>query len=182
MSDTYIFESPLRMTFGTIGRPGQRTFLFQVEEPGTSVTVKLEKIQVNALSMYLGEMLKDLPRPGHLPDDMDLNEPMLPEWPVRAIATFYDEELDRVFIVMDERAPEEESLEEIFSDNPDYFQEGESAKSIRVIATREQVSALAIRGKMLVEAGRPPCPLCGYPLDPKGHDCPRTNGYRPPLT
>src|SRR2546426_852388 len=46
--------------------------------------------------------------------------------------------------------------------------------------TREQVAALAIRGTQLVEAGRPSCPLCGYPLDPSGHACPRTNGHRPP--
>ena len=25
-------------------------------------------------------------------------------------------------------------------------------------------------------AGRPPCPLCGLPLDPEGHICPRQNG------
>ena len=48
--------------------------------------------------------------------------------------------------------------------------------------TREQAAALAIRGTELVEAGRPPCPLCGYPLDARGHVCPRTNGNRPPLT
>ena len=27
-------------------------------------------------------------------------------------------------------------------------------------------------------AGRPPCPLCDEPLDPAGHLCVRTNGYR----
>jgi len=30
----------------------------------------------------------------------------------------------------------------------------------------------------VVAAGRPPCPLCGLPLDPDGHVCPRQNGYR----
>ena len=28
-----------------------------------------------------------------------------------------------------------------------------------------------------VAGGRPPCPLCGEPLDPQGHLCPRRNGY-----
>ena len=28
---------------------------------------------------------------------------------------------------------------------------------------------------ILVEAGRPPCPLCGMPMDPTGHRCPRWN-------
>jgi hypothetical protein len=29
-----------------------------------------------------------------------------------------------------------------------------------------------------VSAGRPPCPLCGLPLDTEGHICPRQNGHR----
>jgi uncharacterized repeat protein (TIGR03847 family) len=47
-------------------------------------------------------------------------------------------------------------------------------------ATREQMAAIAIHGTSLVASGRPPCPLCGLPLDPSGHACPRTNGHRPP--
>ena len=30
----------------------------------------------------------------------------------------------------------------------------------------------------LVAAGRPPCPICGQPLDPDGHVCPRSNGHK----
>ena len=29
----------------------------------------------------------------------------------------------------------------------------------------------------VVAAGRLPCPLCGQPLDPQGHICPRRNGH-----
>jgi uncharacterized repeat protein (TIGR03847 family) len=56
------------------------------------------------------------------------------------------------------------------------------ADEVRLSMSREQAAALAIRGTQLVESGRPPCPLCGFPLDPRGHACPRTNGHRPPLT
>ena len=31
------------------------------------------------------------------------------------------------------------------------------------------------RARELVAGGRPPCPLCGGPLDPEGHACPRLN-------
>ena len=41
--------------------------------------------------------------------------------------------------------------------------------------------AFARRCTRLVQAGRPPCPFCGGPLDPTGHICPRANGYRRPL-
>jgi len=47
--------------------------------------------------------------------------------------------------------------------------------------TKEWAGGLAIAITRLVEAGRAPCPLCAGPLDPRGHDCPRTNGHRPPI-
>ena len=37
--------------------------------------------------------------------------------------------------------------------------------------------AFVKRAQRVVAAGRPPCPLCGLPLDPEGHICVRTNGY-----
>ena len=48
---------------------------------------------------------------------------------------------------------------------------------------RVRISGLAARAFVkralaLVAAGRPPCPFCGFPLDPAGHVCPRANGYR----
>jgi uncharacterized repeat protein (TIGR03847 family) len=53
---------------------------------------------------------------------------------------------------------------------------------VHLAMTREQAAALAIRGTELVAAGRPLCPRCGYPLDPRGHVCPRMNGNAPPRT
>ncbi len=53
--------------------------------------------------------------------------------------------------------------------------------NLDITLSKELAGGLAIAITRLVEAGRPPCPLCGGPLDPKGHDCPRTNGHRPPL-
>ena len=41
------------------------------------------------------------------------------------------------------------------------------------------VAAFAMHGASVVKAGRPPCPLCGQPLDPEGHVCARLNGHRP---
>ena len=37
------------------------------------------------------------------------------------------------------------------------------------------------RSNRVISAGRPPCPLCDEPLDPEGHICVRTNGYRAEL-
>src|SRR5919202_613933 len=57
-------------------------------------------------------------------------------------------------------------------------EEDEEGARARIAATREQVAALAIHGAKVVAAGRPPCPLCGQPLDPRGHMCARLNGHR----
>jgi uncharacterized repeat protein (TIGR03847 family) len=128
------------------------------------VTLKVEKAQVAALSQYLGRLLADLPEPGQLPEDMDLVEPQEPAFTVGSLGVSYDEDDDRILLVADEATEEE----------------GEEGATARFGISREQAAALAIRGVQLVQAGRPPCPLCGFPLDPRGHTCPRSNGHRPP--
>jgi uncharacterized repeat protein (TIGR03847 family) len=154
-----------RLTVGTEGPAGQRVFYLQARAGGEVVTVKLEKQQVGALARYLAEVLADLPEVGDLPDELELEEPVEPRFVVGILGVTYDDATDRVVLVAQEAAEDE--------DDPD-------AAVLRVTATREQVAALAIRGTALVEAGRPPCPLCGYPLDPAGHVCPKTNGHRAP--
>jgi uncharacterized repeat protein (TIGR03847 family) len=153
-----------RLTVGTVGPPGKRVFLLQARSGAQLVTLKIEKQQVAALSEYLAQILSDLPSPGDLPTDLDLDEPAEPDWIIGALGVTYDETTDRILLVAEEAVAEDDT-------------EGEVA---RLAATREQVAALAIRGVSLVEAGRPPCPLCGFPLDPAGHVCPRSNGHRPP--
>jgi uncharacterized repeat protein (TIGR03847 family) len=154
-----------RLTVGTVGPTGQRTFLLQARRGADVVTLKMEKQQVAALSEYLATLLGELSKPGELPQEMELEEPAEPRWSVGTLGLSYDETSDRVLLVAEEAVPE-----------------GEDASSARFGATREQVAALAIRGVQLVEAGRPPCPLCGYPLDANEHSCPKTNGHRPPAT
>lgn len=169
MSASFELNDVDRLTVGTVGAPGARVFFLQARQGGELVTLKVEKSQVAALSAYLGELLEDLPRPGHLPDDLELEEPAVPEWVIGSLGVTYDASLDRLLLMAEEvrRGDDEDD---------DQLEVGEA----RFFVTREQVAALAIRGTSLVESGRPPCPLCSYPLDPKGHTCPRTNGNRPP--
>jgi uncharacterized repeat protein (TIGR03847 family) len=166
-----------RVTVGTVGEPGQRVFLLQAKQGGERVTLKLEKAQVRALAEYLGELLQGLDRPGHLPEELELEGPADPEWVVGAIGITYVEELDRLLLVAEEAVFGGGDGDEDDEAGGSGHAAGDEA---RLFITREQASALAIRGTTLVEAGRPPCPLCHYPLDPAGHVCPKTNGHRPP--
>jgi uncharacterized repeat protein (TIGR03847 family) len=43
----------------------------------------------------------------------------------------------------------------------------------------DDASELREEIKRVVAAGRPPCPLCGGPLDATGHICPKRNGHHP---
>ena len=48
---------------------------------------------------------------------------------------------------------------------------------LRVRLTPQETRAFIERARRVLASGRPPCPLCGQPLDPRGHLCPRHNGY-----
>jgi uncharacterized repeat protein (TIGR03847 family) len=150
------------LTVGAVGPPGKRVFYLQARGTGQLVTLKLEKQQVAALSQAVLELLADLPPPGPLPTALELEDPIHPEWVVGAMALgAYDETTDRALLVAQEAVEEGEPPGEV----------------ARFGVSREQLAALAQRGLELVAAGRPPCPLCGRPLDPTGHLCPRSNGH-----
>ncbi len=167
MSESFDLDEVEHLTAGTVGPPGQRVFYLQARHRGQVVSLKLEKQQLAALAELVARLLADLPEPATAPDlDMTLVDPVSPAWTIGVLGVSYDEVADRFVILAEELADEDEA--------------GEDAGAARVRITREQAAALAAHGAELVEAGRPPCPLCGYPLDPSGHECPRSNGRRPP--
>lgn len=158
-------EAPDEFTVGTVGPVGERVFLMQCRQGSELLTLKVEKQQVAVLASYLARIVREVGRPGALPKDVVFRADEEPAWVVGTIGVSYDEASTRIVVVAEELAQEDE--------------EGSVA---RISVTLEQAAAFAVVATGLVEAGRPPCPLCGLPLDPSGHDCPRTNGHRPPKT
>jgi uncharacterized repeat protein (TIGR03847 family) len=158
-------ENADRVSVGALGEPGQRVFLLQARRAGLLVTMKIEKQQVAALVEYLARVLPDVPDVGGLLQPNELEPYVEPDFVVGTLAVSYDEEVDQIVLVAEELVGEDEA-----------------ASSARITISREQIAAFAIQGRLLVSAGRPSCPLCGYPLDPRGHVCPKTNGHRPPIT
>lgn len=156
----YVFDAPDKVMVGVRGEVGNRLFLLQARQGRRLVIVKCEKIQLSALAEWLAQVISDLGRPGHLRDDFELEPEYEADFVVGDIAIAIDEENETI----------EVSFESIEEDD-----------DLDLTLTKELAGGLAIAITRLVEAGRPPCPLCGGPLDPKGHDCPRTNGHRPPI-
>jgi uncharacterized repeat protein (TIGR03847 family) len=165
VNETFDLGDLDRFTVGTVGPVGRRIFLLQCRSGPVTLTVKVEKQQVAVLAEYLVRLLGDLPRPEEVPEDMELDDDGEPRWVVGTLGVSYDEDNDRIVLVAEELVAE-----------------GEDGDVARCAITRAQAAAFAIRATGLVEAGRPPCPMCGLPLDPAGHECPRTNGHRPPIT
>lgn len=157
------YEEPDAFTTGAVGDPGQRIFYLQAREGDDTTSVKLEKQQVMALAEYLGGLLHDLPAPAEVPEAPELIDPVIPDWTVGTIGVAYDNDRDRIVIVADELTPDEDE------------DAATTGATMRVAATRSQVRALIDRAESLMAGGRPPCRLCGAPVDPTGHACPRAN-------
>lgn len=168
-----------RLTADAIGEPGSRTFLLQAASGTNQVTLLVEKDQVRVLAerviAWLPELAAEQPEdPGEVraaeAGDLSLNEPTEPDFRVGQLALHYDRDRDRVELVATELVPQE--LDE--SSEPT-----EEAREVRLWVTRPQLRVMARHGAQVVQRGRPPCPLCGNPLDPAGHICPAQNGHRP---
>ena len=137
MTDDFDFDVPDHCTIGVIGEVGNRLFLFYCRQGLTETTVKVEKQQIAVLAGYLGRIVKELGRPGHLPDDLEFYGTEEFEWVVGTIGVSYDEELDRIVVVLEEIGVGEE-------DEEDEDEVDESGHVLRVALTREQAAAFAI--------------------------------------
>ena len=162
MSASFDLESPDHFTAGTVGPQGQRVFYLQARQGRTMVTLKSEKEQVRALGEYLAELLARLPGAGDAaPTDVALVEPVDPAWAVGTIGVGYDEPNGRIVVVLTGVVEEE----------------GDEPPSARFAVTRAQAEAFVERARIVMQGGRPTCPMCSGPVDPGGHVCPRSNGH-----
>jgi uncharacterized repeat protein (TIGR03847 family) len=184
----FFFDPPERFVAGTVGQPGERTFFLQARTGGRVVSVALEKVQVAALADRLEELLAEVRRRGadvgapstgeaggelgETEDTGPLDQPILEEFRVGTMALAWDGSSDRVVVEAQAQTddPDAEPVEPLTDDDtgPDV---------LRVRITAPAARAFIRRAQRLVAAGRPPCPLCGLPLDAGGHVCPRQNGH-----
>ncbi|MDH4074971.1 MAG: DUF3090 family protein [Acidimicrobiia bacterium] len=190
MGESYEFREVTHFTAGTEGAPGQRTFFLQVGDDTSHVSVKLEKDQVAALAQFLRSVLDDLPVTVSLEDTqpVPLREPNVAEWVVGQIAVGVAEAEAEVVVVVDELVIDDDEdedddldLEDLLDDDDDDDDEMDSffaptdRSRIRAHINATQAAQFIVTSEALMSAGRPPCRLCGQPLDPRGHACPRLN-------
>lgn len=174
MAGTLIEINPVtRITTGYVGQPGKRVFYLQANKSQDLVTLLIEKQQIEALAhgieQFLVELQDKVPTLAEASDDyspleMQLSLPLDPLFRVGQIGLGYDADRDLMVLVAQEVVVEGRDPEE--------------ATVARFFATRAQMRALGQYGLKLVREGRPICGLCGQPIDPEGHFCPRSNGHK----
>jgi len=160
-SESFDYQQVTRVTAGAIGEPGKREFYLQLRAGGQLVSLALEKDQLRALTERLQEVFSRVPVPpsSRLPD-MALEQPIAPIWRVGFMTLTYSQD-EKSFEV---------SLVELVD-------EGDEPATGHFEASLTQMQALAAHAAALISAGRPPCPMCGGPIDHDGGVCPRLNGH-----
>jgi probable phosphoglycerate mutase len=156
-----------RVTVGALGEPGQRTFFLQGRQDTTMVTLVAEKEQMNSLAQGVTELLSRLGDKTDAPAgisayELALEQPVEPLFRIGQLGLGYDQENDLIVIVAYAQPENEEQ---------------ETVDVVRFWASRDQMRALARQVAEVAAAGRPTCVLCGRPIDPEGHFCPRRNGH-----
>jgi uncharacterized repeat protein (TIGR03847 family) len=178
----HVFRRPDRFVAGTVGQPGDRVFYLQASEDVRTVSVQLEKQQVSVLAERIGALLDEVQRrfdatlptepPEELVDTDPLQVPVEEEFRVGTMGLGWDAESEAVVVEL-LAVTDEEIDESVVLDDTE-----EGPDAVRVFLTPAHARAFAERAERVINAGRKPCPLCAEPLDPKGHICPRQNGYR----
>jgi uncharacterized repeat protein (TIGR03847 family) len=132
-----------------------------------------------------------------------LSEPVVEQFRVGTLTLGWDEDRERVVIEAREISDEDEEDDDADEDEDegDELDEDdehehthehehehthgllasdltEGPDVVRVQLDADAALAFASGALAVVQAGRPPCPQCGAPLDPIGHFCPRRNGYQ----
>lgn len=177
-SSVHEFDWPDRVVVGTIGVPGARTFYLQVRAGNQLVSVALEKQQSALLAEKIDEILDQLitikGNPFSVPTatpielvDNDQLETVQEQFRTGAMSLGWDPTTAQVVV---EAYPLTEADD---NDNDEPGSENDAVETEMLVVRMPVGTARAFtkRTREVVGAGRPICPLCGYPIDADGHTC-----------
>lgn len=172
------FDWPDRAVVGTIGPPGARTFYLQVRSGKQLLSIALEKQQSALLAEMIDDLLDQLiaveGNPFSVPTstpvelvDNDQLEAVQERFRTGAMRLGWDPTTAQVVI-------EAYPIADADAEDYDESSEEDGADETEKLLVRMPVGtarAFAKRTLEVVGAGRPACPLCGYPMDADGHTC-----------
>ncbi|MEJ7900322.1 MAG: DUF3090 family protein [Thermomicrobiales bacterium] len=148
-----------------LGEPGQRRFRLVVVLNDETYIIWMEKQQMQALGLAIGQILEQVPSSGpdigsgSIPGDID--DATSNQFRLGRVELGFDESGDSIVIHVYD------------------IQEDESDQGLNMRFTRAQARDLIRDAAALAAAGRPMCPMCGQAMEPGGHVCPEQNGHLP---
>ena len=159
---------------GAIGAPGSRTFMIQGFQGKARVAVLVERHQIELLSdqsiEFLDSLMSEFPNeeyatPIQFDQAAEVYE-ISPEFRARSMGLVFDPDTLLITLELHELPfdPDEDVI--------DQFMEEE--KIVKLTMTRQQLRAMAVKGREAIEDGRETCILCQAPLD-EHEICPRLN-------
>ena len=156
-----------RIDPNTYGEPGQRTFNLVLQSGEAQCTVWLEKEQLFQLGTYLQEAVDSLSDEDKARQSQDKEpswsgEEITLDFKVGQVMLNYDQDSNSFRMVAYEREDEEAT---------------EESSSVSFWITVQQAGTVATEALRICAAGRARCFLCGQPINPDGHICPRANGH-----
>ncbi len=170
------FVWPDRVVIGAIGLPGARTFYLQVRAGKQLVSIALEKQQSALLAEKIDEILDQLitakGNPFSIPTgtplelvDNDPLEAVQEQFRTGSMSLGWDPTTAQI-VIEAQPLTDADANDELFPEDTD-----DESEILRVSMPVGTARAFAMRTREIVGAGRPTCPLCGYPVDADGHTC-----------
>ena len=161
----------------TFGEPGRRTFRLDVHSGPAHCSVWMEKEQLFQLAVHLRDSVGRLSQEER-DKESDLREESWSEgeltidFKAGQMLLRYDRESNAFYLQAYELETEQSADEE----RPQNEEPGD-AVSVGFWITTAQAGVLGEAALKICAAGRPTCFLCGQPINPEGHACPRANGH-----
>ena len=167
MEEHYEFDEVNILSAFAMGVPGHRTFFLILGQKEKWVRAWVEKEQLQTLALAIDQFMsilsQDHPeltrrvKDASLSDDIPSTLPSA-ELEIDEIALGYDEERALLSFTVHAVGPQ-----------------SEKHASLECRVTLGQLKHFASQAKKVCAGGRPRCALCGGPIDPEGHVCPRSN-------
>ena len=172
----------------TFGEPGLRTFRVDAHSGSAISSVWMEKEQLLQLGVYLRDMVgrlskEDRDKESDLREDVWSGGDLNIDFKAGQMLLSYDKDSNAFYL----QAYERENIELPEGDFPqgsegsdpqsDDANENPETESVGYWITTAQAIVLGEESLKICAAGRPTCFLCGQPINPDGHACPRANGH-----
>ena len=148
-----------------LGEPGQRRFRLIVVVNDETHIIWMEKQQMQAPGLAIGQILEQAPGSG-------------PDTSSGDIPGRFDETTNNQFRLGRVELGFDGVGASIFMHVFD-IQEDETDQGLNLQFSRSQARELIREAAALAAAGRPMCPMCGQPMEAGGHVCPEQNGHLP---